>query len=563
LTVISNVRLLLDKRCGHLVALTSVLRACRSILVALTFLSFISGFLGAALLSVISKAAINAGSNDSSLLVMFILLTAAVLFSQHAHRYLAALVATRAEGRLRIELAQRVLASSLRSVERHHASGLLTILTHDVAGLSSGIKHLPTMMSNLALVAGALIYMMVVAGPRIVISLYAVLFLSVVVYARMLATVQPVYERVRHAYSKLMGHVTDLITGIKELKMDPEMSARFVNNHLCVVTEELAGQQLSAACRHSTAMYVGQGLLFCSVIGMVIFAYPFFVGLSSDVVTALVLTVLYIAGPLEGLLMLHPVFAWARTSLTKIAELDAELSRSEEAADGANAIAKPFSTFERLDLVEACFDYGETSGDGARIGPLNLTIRRGEVVFIVGGNGSGKTTMVKLLSGLYTPTSGVVAVNGRAVTQSLRAYRDCFSVVFSDFHVMETALALYDLDKVAGEQMAADFGLDGHLRKASTLKVQELSQGQRRRLAILLAAIQPRPVHIFDEPGSDLDPPCKTLFYGDVLNHLRMQGKTVVVVSNDDRLYRQADKVITMRDGKIVSVSHEGISSPS
>ena len=100
--------------------------------------------------------------------------------------------------------------------------------------------------------------------------------------------------------------------------------------------------------------------------------------------------------------------------------------------------------------------------------------------------------------------------------------------VFNDFHIIETALEFYDLEKVAGERMTADFGLDAVLRKGSALKVQELCQGQRRRLAILLAAIRPRPVHIFDEPGSDLDPPCKEFFYGAVLNHLRMQGKTVV-----------------------------------
>jgi len=174
-------------------------------------------------------------------------------------------------------------------------------------------------------------------------------------------------------------------------------------------------------------MYVGQAL-FCSVIGLVVFAYPLLVGLPPHVVTALVLTLLYIAGPLEALLTGYPVFSRARTSLRKIAELGAELSRSEEAAAGVNAIATPASAFERLDLIDACFDYGETGGETMRIGPLRLTIKRGEYVFIVGGNGSGKTTVVKLLSGLYTPTSGVVAVDGRVVTQSARAYRECFSV---------------------------------------------------------------------------------------------------------------------------------------
>ena len=561
--MIPNARMLLDELVCHLGALSSVLRSCRSVLMVLTFLSFISGFLGAALLSVISKAAIHAASYNPSLIVMFMLLSAAVLFSQHAHRYLAALVATRIESRLRTELAHRVLGCSLRRVERHHSSGLLTIMTHDVAAVSACILHFPTMISNLALLAGALIYMIALAGVWIVVYLYPVVFLSILVYVRMMARLQPVYESVWQAYSTLMGHFTDLIAGIKEFKLDAEMGARFVNHHLNVATDELARQHLSAASKHSTAMYVGQAL-FCSVIGLVVFAYPLLVGLPPDVVTALVLTLLYIVGPLEALLTAYPVFARARTSLRKIAELDIALFRSEEAAAaGVNAVATPSSAFERVELIDVCFDYGETGGEATRIGPVSLTIKRGELVFIVGGNGSGKTTVVKLLSGLYTPSSGVIAVDGRVVTQSVRAYRERFSVVFNDFHIIETALELYDLEKVAGERMTAEFGLDAVLQKGSALKVRELSQGQRRRLAILLAAIRPRAIHIFDEPGSNLDPPCKELFYGTVLNHLRMQGKTVVVVSNDDRSFHQADKVITMRDGRIVSTTSHAYMSGS
>jgi len=131
--------------------------------------------------------------------------------------------------------------------------------------------------------------------------------------------------------------------------------------------------------------------------------------------------------------------------------------------------------------------------------------------------------------------------------------------VFNDFHIIETALEFYDLEKVAGERMTADFGLDGLLRKPSTLKVQELSQGQRRRLAILLAAIQPRPVHIFDEPGSDLDPRVKNFSMGLYSTTYACKEKPW---SNDDRSFHQADKVITMRDGRIVSTTaHACISS--
>jgi putative pyoverdin transport system ATP-binding/permease protein len=175
-------------------------------------------------------------------------------------------------------------------------------------------------------------------------------------------------------------------------------------------------------------------------------------------------------------------------------------------------------------------------------------------VFLVGGNGSGKTTLAKVLAGLYAPESGEIRLNGRTVTASDReAYRQHFSVVFADFYLFERLVGLGrpDLDAQATQYLR-------HLRLDTKVSVTEgafstteLSQGQRKRLALLTAYLEDRPVYLFDEWAADQDPVFKKVFYTQLLPELKARGKTVLVISHDDRYFGMADRVIRLDYGKL------------
>lgn len=559
--VFSQGQKLYDRVSSNARILNSLLRSSHSLLIALTILSFITGFLGVAILSVISKAAVQAGASPPTSMLIFMFLSVTMLCAQHVHRYLAAIVATRIENQLRTELASLILDCSLRSLEQRRHTSILTIVTHDVAALSAIMLNLPTIISNLVLLIGAFVYLMTLSGYWIVIYVYPVVILSVLIYVLVLSKIQPVYDHVWHAYSQVMGHFEDLVAGIKEFKLDTNMRLRFLVNHLKVTTDQLAACHLLATSKHSTAMHLGQGLLYV-VIGLAVFVYPSLVATSSEVVTSLVLFLLYIVGPLDALVNAYPLFAKASTSLAKIAEFDRELSRSQESPQQTNTISKPAVCFRSVNLIEVSFVYRCNHKGVNRIGPFSLNIRRGELIFVVGKNGSGKTTLVKLLCALYSPAEGEIALDGTVVTGgSVCTYRELFSVVFSDFHLPEKVCDLYEFNTVFGKSLMPAFGLDAVLHHPTEFRVKELSQGQRRRLAIFLAATSLRPIHIFDEPGSDLDPQFKEYFYEVLLDELRRQGKTVVVVSNDHRWFRQADQLITLNEGKMVTadIDHFGI----
>jgi putative ATP-binding cassette transporter len=188
------------------------------------------------------------------------------------------------------------------------------------------------------------------------------------------------------------------------------------------------------------------------------------------------------------------------------------------------------------------------------LGPINLTFRPGELVFLIGGNGSGKTTFAKLLTGLYLPERGHLRLNNEPITQRNREqYRQLFSVVFSDFFLFETMLGLgdVDVDKQARhyiELLQLQHKVEIKDGKLSTL---DLSQGQRKRLALLAAYLEDRPFYVFDEWAADQDPLFKEIFYLQLLPELKARGKTVLAISHDDRYYHLGDRVIRLEDGQL------------
>jgi len=175
-------------------------------------------------------------------------------------------------------------------------------------------------------------------------------------------------------------------------------------------------------------------------------------------------------------------------------------------------------------------------------------------VFIVGGNGSGKSTLAKLITGLYLPEAGEIYLNGQLIGANNREwYRQHFAVVFSDFYLFDRLLGLdrQDLDQQA-QQYLRQLQLDHKVTiRDGQLSTTALSQGQRKRLALLTAYLEDRPIYLFDEWASDQDPVFKEMFYTQFLPQLRSQGKTVLVISHDDHYFDQADRIIKLDYGQI------------
>jgi putative ATP-binding cassette transporter len=206
---------------------------------------------------------------------------------------------------------------------------------------------------------------------------------------------------------------------------------------------------------------------------------------------------------------------------------------------------------------------GERDDSSFTLGPLDLTLARGEVLFIVGGNGSGKSTLARVLTGLYPPETGEIRIDDQRVTDESREwYRQHFAAVFADYFLFDDLAPLGVATRGDGEHLdaaARNHLVDLHLDHRVTIEAgvlsttTELSQGQRKRLALLTAFLQDRPVDVFDEWASDQDPQFKDVFYTKILRDLRSRGKAVVVITHDDRYFHVGDRIVRLDAGRIIA----------
>jgi len=193
-----------------------------------------------------------------------------------------------------------------------------------------------------------------------------------------------------------------------------------------------------------------------------------------------------------------------------------------------------------------------------QIGPVDFSLRKGELVYITGGNGSGKSTFLQVLAGLYPPDVGEITFDGVRVTGANRnAYRALFSAVFADYHLFDRLYgvpepAAGELDRqLARFQLAGKTGVtDGEF---DTLN---LSTGQRKRIALMVGLLEQRQILLLDEWAAEQDPEFRRRFYDELLPELHRAGMTIVLVTHDDRYLGRLDLIgrgLRMQDGHFVT----------
>jgi putative ATP-binding cassette transporter len=158
------------------------------------------------------------------------------------------------------------------------------------------------------------------------------------------------------------------------------------------------------------------------------------------------------------------------------------------------------------------------------------------------------------------PAEGAIRVDDMEIgAANIQSYRNLFSAIFSDFHLFDK---LHGLRDAAPEQVNDLLRLMDISHKTSFADGRfsniHLSTGQRKRLALVVSYLEDKPVSVFDEVAADQDPEFRRYFYETLLPEMKSSGKTVVVVSHDDRYFHIADRVLRMDYGKLVELPLEG-----
>lgn len=537
-----------------------IFQSCRQMFFLTTLAALLSGACNAGLMAMVNWSLNRNGAALREIAFWFVLLVIGKGGSQFLSQGLLAKFGQQSISQLRYEMIEKILSVPLRRIEEIGSPAILVALTDDVFNISQALLGVPLTTVNIALVLGGAVYLAVLSWKTLI-GMMIFMALGAASYRLLMGSAFRYLHLAREEESRLYRHFRSLSEGIKELKLHRNRRVNFLREHVLQSTEAFQKHNVAAEYRFVAAQNWNYVLLYV-LLGMLIFLMPKIEPVSRTTLTGYVITILFLMGPLAGILGSFSLFGRAEVALEKVEKITGTLAACEAERD-ASAKTERKEALEELELINVSHTYRTDSEDRDFVlGPVSLQFGPGELVFLVGGNGSGKSTLAKIITGLYFPESGEIRLNGKLVDHHNRdEYRQIFSAVFSDFYLFDSLLGLNgkDLDTQAREYIK-ELHLQRKVKVANgALSTTSLSQGQRKRLALLTAYLEDRPFYLFDEWASDQDPQFKKVFYTEILPELKARGKTVLVITHDDQYFHLADRIIKLDYGQLVS----GATQPS
>ena len=517
------------------------------------FTGLVSGGTTARLIALINRAigdGFQSSNTLSDLAWQFPTLALIVVVNSIISQVLLINLSQEAVFQLRLRLSRGILSSQLRHLEKLGTSRLLATLTEDVATLNATVYAIPFICVDIAIITGCLLYLSFLSTT---VFTFTVGFVMIAVGSIQLLInrAQVFLISARDEQDRLLKHFRAITEGIKELKLHSARRQEFFEDELQRSAAVCRDQNSAALLTFSVSTGWGN-LLFFVLVGLLLFVLPQVAPVSPGVLSAYILTVTYLMLPMQSILDKLQALSKATVALQKIERMGLVLAGNKE--NYIEEKDKNTKTFSKLELKQVVHAYPGEEENRFSLGPVDLTFKPGEIVFIVGGNGSGKSTLAKLITGLYIPEAGEIRLDDKVITDDNREwYRQHFSVIFSDYYLFEKLLGMGKpaLDEQAQEYLRQLKLNDKVTIENGKLSTTELSQGQRKRLALLTAYLENRQIYLFDEWASDQDPIFRNIFYKEILTNLKKRNKTILVISHDDHYFHFADRIIKLDYGKV------------
>ncbi|MFI5013712.1 MAG: cyclic peptide export ABC transporter [Hyphomicrobiales bacterium] len=531
-----------------------VRREMQGSLPRLVAMSGLGGISNAAILAAVNTGAQAAGTGKVSLPSAALFLTALFLFIKTQH-YVLITTTVEIEAiihRLRVRLMDQVRRAELLPLETIGRAEITSAITKETATLTQATNSLAFAAQGVVLILFVAIYVAYLSFLAFVLSVGIVGLAA----ALFLAKSQQLNMATRKALewdNRLFDRLADLLDGFKEVKLNRARSNDLFHD-VTEVSRNAANIKISSQSETFKRLVFSQSSMYV-LLGAIVFVVPIF---SSTVGQSLMKTttaLLFVIGACWGLVQSIPMLTAANAAANNIEQLEARLLASVATVQKSGAEPR---RFDKIEMHNVVFRYTDKSSDSVfQVGPLDFSLRSGELVFIAGGNGSGKSTFLKLLAGLYPPDSGEIALDGVRVNDGrLAEYRELISAIFSDYHLFQRLYGIPDPDPAEVDRLVAQFGLSDKTRLTDgEFRTLDLSTGQRKRLALIVSLLETRSIMLLDEWTADQDPEFRRKFYRELLPALHRAGKTVVVVTHDDRYINDPElpgRKLRMDEGRFV-----------
>lgn len=582
--------------------LTLLVRASVPLFVISVLTSVLSGLSVTLLIREIHQAVGNEPQTVNVFLIIFALLIVLYLGASMVASYTISELTRRIVHNLRIDLSTKIIQGDYASLE-NRKSRLLPVLTDDISTVAIVIERLPSVANGLAVVIGILVYM-IILSPFLSLATIGAFVVIIIANKVTLHFIAKYSKLSRESTNEVYRSFEGLVNGLASLKMNRLFRDSFINQDIVPGSEKQTRFYLYHNVLNAFANRINDVILFL-FLGAVILAIIRFDVVSMEFFNQYLTLVLFMLAPLATITGFLSTMKKIEASVIQITNLGITLGTPEKdvkteisdkfAESGKNdnfaKTARPVisgslaeidktifpsrvteqnSSFETtssngISLENVLFRHKieDNSNAGFTLGPISHTIPEGRITFISGGNGSGKTTLIKLICGLYSPLEGTIRYRGIPITADiLPAYRDQFAIIFTDNYTFNHLLHIPAnvLEKRSAEMLEL-VGLTGKVTiKNGRFSDVNLSEGQKKRLVLVSALLEDKPIYVFDEWVAYQDQVSRNLFFNRILPWLKERGKTVINIAHDAGFGHIADENLHLIYGE--KVQNESRSAP-
>lgn len=528
-----------------------------------TVINSASSFASIGLLALINSeinTTVNTDNLADRVTVFVVAVFALFVISFASQFYLTKLGATLVR-RLRAIMLERILRTDFARLEEIGGHKIYATLTGDINRISLALSTLPLFFFNLSLIVLCFGYFAYLSVPYFL-MLSAVVAVILVVSRMMLKRGVFYMHVLREREDELFRMFQTVVEGSKELNINGNRRKHFYEEQALPSMEAIRETDVKSNLFWNLNNSWSATVLFVCL-GVLVFSAKSFMPVTNEVLVGFVLGITYLVGPFAVIMTSFQNLSQGLVAYKKINKF--ELADLPEKGRKSAAISAPDLKWGKLTLNHIYYQYHYADDDYEfSVGPVDLTIEQGEIIFFCGGNGSGKSTFAKLLVGLYKPEKGEAVLGGVHINEdNLSWYQSHFSTVFSDFYLFDRVL-----DERGG--LAEDSVVEEYLEKlqlqdkleskGGVLSSIDFSHGQKKRLALLLAYVENASIYVFDEWAADQDPYFRKYFYTRLLPELKARGKTVIVISHDDKYFYMADKLYQFDNGMMSLIPRADVS---
>ena len=497
--------------------------------------------------------------------LLLLLLGVVGLASSITAQFFAAKAAVGVSTKLRQALFDHIEDLSFTDIDKAGTSTMITRMTSDVNQVQSGINMtLRLFLRSPIIVFGAMIMAFTIDVKCALIFVVAIPLLSIVVFGIILSTI-PMYKKVQSKLDQVLGITRENLTGVRVIRafhQEAKEEERFRENNEALSAMQIFVGKISACMNPVTYVIVNGAIIALIYTG----AVQVNIGnLSQGEVVAIIN---YMNQILVELVKLANLIV---TMTKALACADRVASVFEIGADAAYVGAQNQKLADKVDKSAPFLDFKHVSltyqGAGApTLQDMNFTVNRGDTVGIIGGTGSGKTSLVNLIPGFYPATEGEILLEGRDIkTMSDEELRGRIGVVpqkavlfkgtiRSNLQWGKPDATEEEMWKALELAQASEVveGKDGKLDATVAQNGKNFSGGQRQRLTIARALVREPEILILDDSASALDYATDAKLRAALRT---LENKTTTfIVSQRASTIRHADKIIVLDDGEIAGV---------